>query len=318
MDRIFKRVLVPSDFKGSRLDKAAAALFPDFSRSRLKTWIESGALTLGDMKTEPKVRLGGGEELVLDAQLDSVIPVEGENIPLTVVHEDKSILIIDKPSGLVVHPGAGNPSGTLQNALLNLDASLSALPRAGIVHRLDKETSGLLLVARTMGARNRLVAKLERREIQRRYEGVCQGVATGGGKVEAPIGRHPKDRLKMAVLVGGRPALTHYRVMEKFRAHTHLSLTLSTGRTHQIRVHLAHIRMPLVGDPVYGGRPRFPPKPGDEIRRLLEEFPRQALHAARLAFHHPEDGKLASFRSPLPDDIRMLLEVLRKDANSDD
>mgnify|MGYP000426795823 CR=1 FL=1 len=174
MDRIFKRVLVPSDFKGSRLDKAAATLFPDFSRSRLKTWIESGTLTLGGMKAEPKTRLGGGEELVLDAQLDSVIPVESENIPLTVVHQDKSILVIDKPPGLVVHPGAGNPSGTLQNALLNLDASLSTLPRAGIVHRLDKDTSGLLLIARTMGVRNRLVAELERREIQRRYEGVCE------------------------------------------------------------------------------------------------------------------------------------------------
>ncbi|MGE4659086.1 MAG: 23S rRNA pseudouridine(1911/1915/1917) synthase RluD [Gammaproteobacteria bacterium] len=316
MDRIFQRVIVPSDLAGHRLDKAAAMLFPSFSRSRLKTWIESGVLTLGGTKAKPKTRLGGGEELVLDAKLDPVIPVEAEDIPLTVVHEDRLVLVIDKPPGLVVHPGAGNPSGTLQNALLNLDASLSVLPRAGIVHRLDKNTSGLLLVARTMSARNRLVVGLERREIERRYEGVCQGVATGGGEVEAPIGRHPKDRLKMAVLTGGRPALTHYRMIEKFRAHTHLALTLSTGRTHQIRVHLAHIRMPLVGDPVYGGRPRFPTKPGDELRDFLQKFPRQALHATQLAFHHPEDGQLVNYRSPLPDDIRMLLEILRKDANA--
>ena len=317
MDRISQRVIVPTDLAGLRLDQAAARLFPAFSRSRLKVWIEGGALTLAGAQAEPKTRLSGGEELVLEAELEPVIPIEPQAIPLSVVHEDDSVFVIDKPAGLVVHPGAGNPSGTLQNALLNLDPDLAAVPRAGIVHRLDKETSGLLVVARTVHAHHALVAALERREIHRRYEGICQGVATGGGEVEAAIGRHPRDRLRMAVMTAGKLALTRYRVVERFRAHTHLAMTLDSGRTHQIRVHMAHIRLPLVGDPLYGGRPRLPTKPTEALRTLLQGFSRQALHAVRLEFVHPESGRTVRCRSSLPGDMRELLDALREDAARD-
>src|SRR5690606_25344 len=207
-----------------------------------------------------------------------------------VVHEDEALLVIDKPAGLVVHPGAGNPSGTLQNALLHRYPELEVLPRAGLVHRLDKDTSGLLLVARTLTAHTALVAALERREIRRTYQAICQGVLTGGGSIDAPIARHRRERTKMAVAAGGREARTHYRVVERFRAHTHCEIELETGRTHQIRVHMAHIRAPLLGDPVYGGRPRLPPAPSDELRIALQSFRRQALHASRLRLTHPLTG----------------------------
>jgi 23S rRNA pseudouridine1911/1915/1917 synthase len=223
-------------------------------------------------------------------------------------------LVVDKPIGLVVHPGAGNRSGTLQNALLHLDPALALLPRAGLVHRLDKDTSGLLLVARTLQAQKTLAVALERREIRRTYEAICQGVLTAGGTVDVPIGRHPRERTKMAVVDRGRPARTHYRVLERFRAHTHCAVTLETGRTHQIRVHMAHIRSPLVGDPVYGGRPRLPPKPSEELRVLLQTFGRQALHATNLAFAHPVSGAPLEFASALAPDLRALLAALRADA----
>jgi 23S rRNA pseudouridine1911/1915/1917 synthase len=214
-----------------------------------------------------------------------------------------------------VHPGAGNRSGTLQNALLNDYPELAKVPRAGLVHRLDKDTSGLLLVARTLESQIALAAALERRDIHRTYRAICQGVLTGGGTVDAPIGRHRRERTKMAVVEGGRPARTHYRVLERFRAHTHVEVELETGRTHQIRVHLAHIRAPLLGDPVYGGRPRLPPAPSDELRAALQSFRRQALHASRLAFVHPVTGRDLAFESPLPADLEHLLALLREDAS---
>ncbi|HEX7080752.1 MAG TPA: 23S rRNA pseudouridine(1911/1915/1917) synthase RluD [Gammaproteobacteria bacterium] len=313
-DVVFRRAVIPPELAGKRLDQAAAALIPEFSRSRLKAWIDAGCITLAGEPAEAKRKVRAGDELVLAAELEAAVPVRPEPIPLTVVYEDPALLVVDKPAGLIVHPGAGNPSGTLQNALLHLDPALAALPRAGLVHRLDKDTSGLLLVARTLEAQAALAARLERREIRRTYVAVCQGVLTGGGVVDAPIGRHPRDRLKQAVTGRGRAARTHYRVLERFRAHTSIEVELETGRTHQIRVHMAHLRAPLVGDPLYGGRPRFPPQPTEGLRALLETFGRQALHAARLALRHPGTGEPLSFESALPADMEALLAALRADA----
>ena len=314
MERILRRTVIPAEQAGRRLDQAAAELLGDFSRSRLKVWIEQGDLTLAGRQVEPKTRVREGEELALDVELEPVIPVEPQAIPLEIAYEDEACLVIDKPSNLLVHPGAGNPSGTLQNALLHLDPKLANVPRAGIVHRLDKDTSGLLVVARTLDAHKVLVERLERREIERVYEGICQRVLTGGGEVDAPIGRHPKDRLRMAVVEGGRPALTRYWVLKRFRAHTHVRIQLATGRTHQIRVHFSHLRAPLVGDPLYGGRPRLPKSPEPRLREQLQSFPRQALHASRLAFRHPISSEQLDFESALPADMKELLDALRADA----
>jgi 23S rRNA pseudouridine1911/1915/1917 synthase len=311
-------VIVPVELAGKRFDQAAAALLAEFSRNRLKQWIEGGQLTVAGQTVAPKARLLGGEELVLDADLEPVVTVEPEPIELKVVHADEALLIVDKPAGLVVHPGAGNPSGTLQNALLNLDPELASVPRAGLVHRLDKDTSGLLAIARTLTAQQTLAALIERREVHRVYQAICQGAMTGGGTVDAPLGRHPRERTKMAVCARGRAARTHYRVIARFRAHTHLEVELETGRTHQIRVHMAHIRSPLVGDPVYGGRPRLPRQPSDELRELLQSFKRQALHATRLVVPHPTSGKALTFESPLPPDFAALLAALSRDRDEAD
>ena len=314
MERISRKVVVPADFAGKRLDQVAAKLMAEFSRSRLKTWIDDGRLTVDGMSAQPKSRLHGGEKLVLETELEPLAEVGPEPIALEIVWRDDRIFVIDKPAGLVVHPGAGNASGTLQNALLNLDPALAAVSRAGLVHRLDKDTSGLLVVARTLSAHRSLVAQLEARGMGRVYEAVSQGVLSGGGTIDAPLDRHPRDRTKMAVRERGRPARTSYRVLERFRAHTHVEVRLDTGRTHQIRVHMAHIRAPLVGDRVYGGRPRFPRAPSEALRASLEAFPRQALHAARLSLAHPADGRPLSFESALPADMLELLAVLRADS----
>ncbi len=314
MERIERRLIVPTDFAGRRLDQAAAQLLPEFSRSRLKTWIDGGRLTVAGQSARPRTLLKGGEELRLETELEAAGEVAAEAIPVAVVHEDDALLVIDKPVGLVVHPGAGNRSGTLQNALLHAFPELAVLPRAGLVHRLDKDTSGLLLVARTLTSQKTLVANLERRAIRRTYQAVCHGVLTGGGTVDAPIGRHRRERTKMAVVEGGRAAVTRYRVLERFRAHTHCEIELETGRTHQIRVHMAHIRAPLVGDPVYGGRPRPPRGPSEDLRAVLLRFNRQALHATRLALVHPQTGAELAFESPLAPDMRELVAALHADA----
>lgn len=316
MERISRRVTVPAELAGSRLDRAAAALVPEFSRSRLKGWIETGRLTVGGAAAEAKTRLAGGEELVLEAELDAPSEVVAEAIPVAVVHSDADMLVVDKPAGRVVHPGAGNASSTLQNALLALDPALEALPRAGLVHRLDKDTSGLLVVARNATAQERLAALLEQRRVRRVYHAVCQGALSGGGHVDARVGRHPRDRTRMAVTEGGREARTRYRVLERFRAQTYIEVELETGRTHQIRVHMAHVRAPLVGDRVYGGRPRLPKQPGERLRETLQRFRRQALHARRLELEHPVTGETLTFESPLPEDFEQLLAALRDDANA--
>jgi 23S rRNA pseudouridine1911/1915/1917 synthase len=305
---------IPPELAGQRLDQAAAALLPEFSRSRLRTWIDAGDLTLGGQEAKPRLKLKGGEQLELDTELEAAVEPHAEAIPLTLVHADEALLVIDKPVGLVVHPGAGNRSGTLQNALLHGYPELAELPRAGLVHRLDKDTSGLLLVARTLQSQTALAAALELREIKRTYRGICQGALTGGGTVDAPIGRHRRERTKMAVTENGRPARTHYRVVERFRAHTFCEIELETGRTHQIRVHMAHIRSPLLGDPVYGGRPKLPPAASAELRAALQGFRRQALHASKLKLAHPISGVELAFESPLAPDLAALLSLLHADA----
>jgi 23S rRNA pseudouridine1911/1915/1917 synthase len=306
-------VTIPPESAGQRLDQALAALLPDYSRSRLKTWIESGEIRVDGAQWRPKDKVFGGESVALAATLAEDPRTEAQPIALVVVHEDRQLLVIDKPAGLVVHPGAGNPDMTLQNALLALDPKLAILPRAGIVHRLDKDTSGLLVVARTLPAHTALVRMLGEREVHREYEAICRGVMTAGGTVDAPIGRHPTDRVRMAVREGAREAVTHYRVIRRFRAHTHVRVQLETGRTHQIRVHLAHAGYPIVGDRVYGGRLLLPKGATESLRSALRAFPRQALHAARLAFDHPVTGRPIECLSPLPADMRALLEALAQD-----
>jgi 23S rRNA pseudouridine1911/1915/1917 synthase len=312
--RIRLQARIPPEAAGRRLDQALAGLFPDHSRTRLKAWIEQGMVRLDGALPRPRDRLAGGERVEVDAELEDAVREVAQPIALEVVYQDRHVIVIDKPAGLVVHPGAGNPGGTLLNALLALDPGLSALPRAGIVHRLDKETSGLLVVARSLAAHTELVRMLAAREVHREYEAVCVGTMTGGGTVDAPIGRHRVDRLRMAVRRDGRESVTHYRVVDRFRAHTHVRVTLETGRTHQIRVHLAHIGHPIVGDPAYGRRLAIPRGATARLEAVLRGFRRQALHAARLGFGHPLTGKPLAFDSPLPADMRELLEALTEDA----
>ncbi|MDN3525176.1 23S rRNA pseudouridine(1911/1915/1917) synthase RluD [Halomonas sabkhae] len=304
---------IPDHMAGFRLDQAAAELFSDYSRERLKAWIKQGALTVDGVPARPRDRVHGGEWLALTAELEEEARFAPQDIPLQVVFEDDDVLIIDKPPGLVVHPAAGNPDGTLLNGLLHHCDALASVPRAGIVHRLDKDTSGLMVVAKTLAAQHALVEQLQARTVSREYDAVTVGQMTAGGRVDAPIGRHPRDRKRQAVNESGKPAVTHYRVIERFRAHTHVRCRLETGRTHQIRVHLAHLRYPLIGDPVYGGRLKLPAGAGDTLKEVLREFPRQALHARKLSFVHPTTGATMTLRAPLPDDLLMLLDFLRDD-----
>ena len=310
------RALVPPDAAGRRFDQTLAALFPDYSRSRLAAWIKSGAATLDGAMVAPRQLLRGGETVALRIARETAVHAAPEPIGLQVVHADADLLVIDKPPGLVVHPGAGNPHGTLQNALLHFDPDLAEVPRAGIVHRLDKETSGLLVVARNLRAHAALVAMLSAREIRRRYAAIVNGVPVAGGSVDAPLDRHPTDRLRRAVREGGRPARTHYRVRERFRAHALLQCDLETGRTHQIRVHMAHAGFPLVGDPLYGGGLKLPRGAGPRLTEALRGFRRQALHAGHLEFAHPVNGELMRFDAEPPEDFLQLLEALRADAQT--
>ena len=304
-----------SEMAGQRLDQALPVLFPDFSRTRLQRWVRDGRVTLdGRVASRPRDRLSGGELVELEARLEDQVACRPEPIGLDVLYRDEALIVIDKRPGLVVHPAAGHRDGTLQNALLHLDPELIRLPRAGIVHRLDKETSGLLVVARSPAAYKSLVEQLQARAIKREYRALARGVLTAGGRVDRPIGRHPVHRTRMAVVASGKPAVTHYRVLERFPAHTWLRVNLETGRTHQIRVHLAHIRHPLEGDPVYGGRQRLPPGIGEALKQALGGFRRQALHARRLGLTHPLTGEWIEWEAPLPADIRHLLTCLREDA----
>ncbi|MCS2610739.1 23S rRNA pseudouridine(1911/1915/1917) synthase RluD [Halomonas dongshanensis] len=305
---------VPPALAGSRLDQAAAELFSDYSRERLKAWINAGELTVDGAKVKPKAKLHGDELLTLNATLEEETRFKAQDIPLDIVFEDDDVMVINKPAGLVVHPAAGNPDGTLLNALLHHSPALAEVPRAGIVHRLDKDTTGLMMVAKTLPAQTTLVEQLQARTVSRQYDAVVIGTPVAGGKIDAPIGRHAKDRKRQAVTSGGKPAVTHYRVVERFRKHTHVRCNLETGRTHQIRVHMAHVRYPLVGDPLYSGRAKLPPGADDALKELLRGFPRQALHARKLSFVHPRSGETLTFYASLPDDLLMLLDYLREDS----
>jgi 23S rRNA pseudouridine1911/1915/1917 synthase len=308
---------VPLELVGSRLDQALAELFPDFSRSRLQQWVKDGSVLVDGKVLRSKDKLLGGESIEIDVQLEAETTFTPEPIPLDIVYQDESLLVINKPAGLVVHPAAGNWQGTLLNALLHHDPAIATVPRAGIVHRLDKETTGLLVVARTLEAQTALVEQLQAREFTREYDAVVNGVLTGGGTVDEPIGRHPVDRKRMAVVRNGKPAVTHYRLAERFRAFTYIKVQLETGRTHQIRVHMAYRHNPLVGDPVYGGRLRIPSGCTPELEQMLRHFHRQALHASRLGLTHPQSGEYMEWTAPLPEDIQTLLEVLRQDMRSE-
>ncbi|MEJ7747147.1 MAG: 23S rRNA pseudouridine(1911/1915/1917) synthase RluD [Luteimonas sp.] len=312
-----RNATVPQTAAGRRFDAVLAELFPEFSRSRLSEWIKSGNARLDgrhDVRGRDPVR--GGEVATLDVVLEEQIDAQPEDIPFDVLYEDADVIVLDKPAGLVVHPGAGNPAGTLVNALLFRDASLVNLPRAGIVHRLDKDTSGVMVVARTLPAHAALVAQLSARDVHRQYLAIVLGALVSGGTANAAIDRHPRDRLKMAVREDGRDAITHYRLRERFRAHTALECRLETGRTHQIRVHMAHIKYPIIGDPLYGGPLKLPKGASEELIAALRGFKRQALHAEVLEFTHPTSGAVISVRAPLPADMQQLLAALRADAKA--
>jgi 23S rRNA pseudouridine1911/1915/1917 synthase len=301
------------ELRGLRFDQALARSLPQYSRAQLQAWIESGAVQTPGRTLRARDRVQGGEEVEVSAQLTVRVPAAPEALPLDVVFCDRALMVLNKAAGLVVHPGAGNPRHTLLNALLAFDPKLALVPRAGLVHRLDKDTSGLLVVARTPEAHAALVARLAAREISRQYLAICTGVMTGGGTIDEPIGRHRAQRVRMAVRRDGRPAVTHYRVLRRFRAHTEVAVTLETGRTHQIRVHLAHAGFPIVGDRVYGGRRRIPAGCTPALAAELGGFPRQALHAAELALKHPATGREMRWEAPLPEDMRRLLAALEAD-----
>ena len=313
-NRITMEATVSRDDTGQRLDQVAAALFPEFSRSQIQQWIKKGRLLVDGRSGRPRDKVLGGELLALDAELEP----QGEWLPqaidLDVVYEDDQIAVVNKPSGLVVHPGAGNREGTLLNALLHRYPGQEAIPRAGIVHRLDKETSGLMVIARTLQAQASLVAQLQARTVSREYEAVVTGIPVGGRTIDLPIGRHPTARTRMAVVArGGKAAVTHFRVKRKFPHHALIRVQLETGRTHQIRVHLAHIGYPLVGDPVYGGRLRIPPGASDNLIQALRNFRRQALHAVALRLAHPGTGEMMTWGAPMPADMLDLIEALEAD-----
>ena len=307
---------VPFDLGGQRLDQVAAQLFPEHSRSRLAGWIKDGCLTVDGAVLRPKDVVHAGSRLALEVQLEAQGEWKAQDIELDIVYEDEHILVIDKPAGLVVHPAAGHQDGTLLNALLHHVPHLANVPRAGIVHRLDKDTTGLMVVAKTLEAHTNLVAQLQARSVSRIYEAIVVGVIVAGGKIDAPISRHGVMRQKMAVVSTGKQAISHYRVLERFRSHTHTRVKLETGRTHQIRVHMSHIGFPLVGDPVYGGRFRIPPGASPTLVESLRDFPRQALHARFLELDHPATGERMKWESPLPDDFTWLLSLLRQDNES--
>ena len=314
MPQITLSAEVQPEQMGQRLDQTLAELFPEYSRSRLKTWIEADLVKLNDRITNiPREKVLGGEKIEITVEVEDETRFEPENIPLNIVYEDDDIIVINKPKDLVVHPGAGNPNGTVLNALLYHYPPIAEVPRAGIVHRLDKDTTGLMVVAKTIPAQTKLVRDLQKRKITREYEAVASGIMTKGGTVDQPMARHATKRTLMAVHPMGKPAVTHYRIMENYRNYTRLRLRLETGRTHQIRVHMAHIAHPLLGDQTYGGRPRPPKNASENFMEILRNFKRQALHAVMLRLAHPITGEMMEWYAPLPDDFVELLNALKAD-----
>jgi 23S rRNA pseudouridine1911/1915/1917 synthase len=305
---------IPAALVGKRLDQALAELLPDYSRSRLQQWLKDGVIRIDGQISKARTAVVGGESVEALIPQENVITWQGQEMPLTLLYEDEDLFVINKPAGQTVHPGAGTPDSTLVNALLHYEPRLAELPRGGIIHRLDKDTTGVLVVARRISAYTRLVAELQARRFEREYRAVVNGAMISGASVDAPLGRHPRQRTRMAVVVsGGKNAITHYRVLERFRAHTYLQVKLETGRTHQIRVHMAHVGHPLVGDPVYGGRLKIPARSSPEFADMLRHFGRQALHAQRLGLEHPASGEFMAWEAPLPQDMQDLLKALRTD-----
>ncbi len=308
------QVAMPGELAGKRLDQALSKLFPDISRSSLQQWIREGRVTLDGSVRRQRDPVIGGEAIVIDLPAPQPGDWAAEYIPLNIVYQDKHILVINKPAGMVVHPGAGNERGTLLNGLVYFDTGLANLPRCGIVHRLDKDTSGLLVIARSEAVRQRLIETLQHHSIWRTYTAIVVGTMIAGARIEAPIGRHSRDRKRMTVTANGKPAVTHYRVQQRYRAHTQVRVELETGRTHQIRVHMNHAGFPIVGDPVYGGRLRIPSNATLELKNELQTFKRQALHASQLALSHPVSGEPLQWSAPLPQDMRSLITALQEDA----
>ncbi|MDA9558143.1 23S rRNA pseudouridine(1911/1915/1917) synthase RluD [Vibrio sp.] len=299
---------------GQRLDQAIAELFSDFSRSRLKEWLLDGKVSVdGVITTKPRTKVMGGEAISIQAEIEDEERWEAQDIPLDIIYEDDDIIVINKPRGFVVHPGAGTPDRTVLNALLFHYPDIAEVPRAGIVHRLDKDTTGLMVVAKNVPSQTRLVRALQKRKITREYEAIAIGRMTAGGRVEQAIGRHSTKRTLMAVTPTGKPAVTHYRVAEHFREHTRIRLRLETGRTHQIRVHMSYLQYPLLGDVAYGGRARIPHGATQELTDMIRAFDRQALHAAMLRFIHPVTGEEMEFHAPIPDDMIIMSSALRED-----
>lgn len=310
-ERIEATFEVPPELSDQRLDQAAATLMPEHSRSRIQNWVKSGELTVNGQTRKPRDRVLVDDQIVISAEMAAEVTWTPEPIDLDVLHEDDDLLVINKPAGLVVHPAAGHEAGTLVNALLHHAPELERIPRAGIVHRLDKDTTGIMVVARSLEAHTSLVDQLQSRTMGREYEAVCVGSFTGGGQVDAPIGRHPIQRKKMAVVADGKPAVTHYRLIERLSGFSHIRCQLETGRTHQIRVHMAHIHHPLVGDSAYNGRMRYPVGADADIKSVLEGFRRQALHARTLRLVHPRSLQEQQWEAPLPADMQELLSELR-------
>ncbi|MEC9375894.1 MAG: 23S rRNA pseudouridine(1911/1915/1917) synthase RluD [Pseudomonadota bacterium] len=306
---------ISEDFNGKRFDKALAQIFPDFSRARLQDWIKQEKALLDGNPAQPSTRVKFGQFVELSVEFDPIAASEGQAIPLEVVFEDEHLLVINKPSGLVVHPGAGNPTGTLMNGLLHYYPELRTVPRAGIIHRLDKDTTGLILIARNLFAHNLLVKSLEGRLIRREYRAICNDRLVAGDMIDAPIGRDPNHRTRMKVISNGKPAVTNYRVLARFRKHSFIGIRLESGRTHQIRVHMSYVNCPLVGDPLYGGRLRVPSGASNQLTEVLQSFKRQALHAFQLEFKHPNNGELLEFEAPLPLDLLSLLNALSPESN---
>lgn len=315
-NHIQKQFLVSSEYHNQRIDSVLAQLLPEYSRSQLSHWIKSGTVLLNKSPCKPKDKVAGNSQIDIDIHLTEVNTdfnsCEPQEIPLNIVYEDNEVLVLNKPAGLVVHPGAGNKDNTLVNALLHHSDCLQYLPRAGIIHRLDKDTTGLLIVAKSLTAHTSLIRQMQERDIQRHYVTLVQGHVISGDTVDTHFGRHPRNRLKMAVTGNGRQAVTHYRIKKQFSDYTLLNVSLMTGRTHQIRVHMAYINHPVFGDQLYGGRMRFPAHADDGLKTLLQQFKRQALHACSISFDHPRTQEKLTFTAPLPDDFTMLLHALEQ------
>lgn len=306
------KLVVPIEMAGKRLDQVLSELLPDYSRTRLQSWIKQGAVKVNGKSCKAKEKMIGEEVLDIEIQESEEVSWQGQAIPLNIVYEDEAIIIVNKPIGLIVHPGAGNPDKTLVNALLNYDPKLNLVPRAGIVHRLDKDTSGLLVVARTLIAHHHLVEQLQNRQMHREYQTLVKGELISGSTIDQPIGRHPIHRTKMAISPHGRPSVTHYRILQKFRHLTLLKVQLETGRTHQIRVHLAAINHPIIGDQVYG-RFYLPANCSETLRNALQNFKHQALHAWKLTLTHPLTNQELEFTADPPADMQELIDLLKKE-----